>query len=171
MREQVKPKRKGGEKNMANLSKQDLALLEQAEANRIAANQAALQKAAEASKQAVAERAAESAAASLKLASAEYQKEVAQEVAKASGAVKRQKARESKRGQFSLLGHRAGSQGFQFDEAAIGYINAYGKFPEAEELVKFAPELVEYPLSRVKGHLAHVRAKHADDIRKNFPGI
>jgi len=156
---------------MAMLSKADEQALAKAEAARIAANQAALAKAVESAAAQAAVRSSEAAVASLKVASSEYQEAVAKEVAKALGQAKREVARQAKRGGYSLLGHRAGSQGFQMDEAACAFIRAHGKWPSAAELVAFAPELVEYDLSRVKGHLAHVRAKHADDIRKHFPGI
>lgn len=135
--------------------------LEQAEAQRLAANNAAVQKAAEASAAIAVQKASEVARAKLAMASSEYQEQVAKEVAAETGKAKRQTARSKAKGGFSPLGHRNGSQGAQMDEAILEHIRLKNSRPKAKDLIAIAPELAEFPLDRIKGHVRHVWKKHS----------
>lgn len=148
---------------MATLTKQDLEQFERLEQGRVAALNAAVSAAA----QKASERAQEAAAVALAQAAAEYQKEVSGAVvegSKSAGKARRERQRAANFGKNSALGHRAGSEGYDMDQFILQFITAKKMWPNAEALVKFAPELVEFPLARVRGHLAHIVKEHKGSI-------
>jgi len=160
---------------MAQLSKQDLERLQKAEEARLASNQAALALAVEVAAETHAVRVAEAAQAresqakaealaALEAASAEHQAEVAKEMARTIGQQRREQARTTKRGQYSPLGHREGTEGAQMDYSILAFIAARGEWPSDEALIAFDPAMLEFRPGRVRDHIKHVVRKHRDSI-------